>query len=100
MRLRNYEIIQCLNAIAEMDETPMPVALTFKVNKVRRKLISSYEDYLRTLEPIKNDELKVQELLELETEVTAEKIKIEELMESGISISLKTIEGLSPVLEE
>lgn len=86
--------------MAELENTAMPVALAFKVNKVRRKLMDSYEDYLKTLEPIKNDEEKVQELLGLESEVSAEKIGVKELLDSCISLSPKAVQGFLPVLEE
>ena len=110
MRLANSETISLLNVISSIADKDIPIAFTYRLFDINKKLQDSYEVYYNTLQNImKKNETnnpddpkirdEVQKLLNLMVNVEIEKIKRQELIDTGIELSLAQLSLLSPIIE-
>lgn len=100
MKLTNQEIIRLLNGLMEIESIEMPVKLAYKLNVNNLALTECYKVYLKTLEPIKENNQKVEELLNLETQVDIKPVCLNEFDKAGLKITPLTLQNLLPMLKE
>lgn len=107
MKLKNIEIVQLLNGIAELSSNEMPVRLAYAIKKNHKKLVEEYRDYEEQLNKLreKHDEKSMEygkelkELLDIEVNIEFHKIP-ESVFENGdFAISPKHIEALEFMIE-
>lgn len=111
MKLANSEIIGLLDTLGTIADKDIPVNFTYQLFDINQRLQESYAIYWNTLQSImkKNEvdnpddpkiEKEVRELLDMRVDVSIDMVKREELINSGIALTLQQLTNLSPIIEE
>lgn len=111
MQLLNGQIVHMFNAINEISEKDLPVEFAFKVFEIASKLTPHFQSYLQTIQKLmkKNNvddpedpviRQDVVDLMNVTVEMNCELIDKQELIDSGIKLTLSQLQRLDPIIKE
>lgn len=109
MQLKNGEIIGLIDSINEISEKDLSIELAYKFYDNLSALSDKYQVYAKTLETLVKkegaedaDDPKIREevlkLLEMKTDVEIDEISKQELIGTGVKLSLSQLARLKPII--
>lgn len=99
--MKNYEVINLLNGMNSISTLSFPIKITYAIKKNANLLLDEYKVYEEMLKEIdKDDQKKINELLNLEVEIELKKFDEDALLNSDVDISIEQLNILEYMIKE